>query len=445
MVEHEQRYRFPGRSFTSMRVAVLVGAVLALSLLGAGTASAVTRDTVLTRAQTWVDLPVPYSQHRYYAGYRTDCSGFASMTWQAAMSYTTRSMHLVAHPVAAADLKPGDALLKYDYHIRIFYGWVDAAHTQYVAYEQTGPTTKSSIKSIASDLALGYRPYRYNRITDSPAPQNLLLNPSFDVWAGDWRGEGPVWWSVSGDDPGTEAVHRRDVHRTSRSSLELMNPSSDPSCVSELSQTATVSANATYTLSLWATTDGAPASLRLSMRCVDASGVVLSQRSTPGDARGLDALAFRLMSMTVVTPPGTVRAAVTVSLAGGSGSATDSAGVFAVLDDISLARPPLPLATLTVPHTPSSPRRGTVFTGYGYLTPRHPAGTSAVSLQCYRYESGHWVLRKTVKATVSDSSAGSRYSVRMSLPMAGKWRVRALHADAGHRASYSAYRSLTVL
>ena len=59
---------------------VLVSALaVALCVLTPGTALAITRATVLARAQAWVDKPVPYSQAKYHLGYRTDCSGYVSM------------------------------------------------------------------------------------------------------------------------------------------------------------------------------------------------------------------------------------------------------------------------------------------------------------------------------------------------------------------------------
>jgi hypothetical protein len=35
----------------------------------------ISRSTVHSRMQKWVDLKIPYSQQAYYEGYRTDCSG----------------------------------------------------------------------------------------------------------------------------------------------------------------------------------------------------------------------------------------------------------------------------------------------------------------------------------------------------------------------------------
>jgi uncharacterized protein YkwD len=105
---------------------------------------------------------------------------------------------------------------------------------------------------------------------------------------------------------------------------------------------------------------------------------------------------------------------------------------------------PLTAATVTTPVTRSTFVRDRRYSVHGLLKPRHADGTLAVKLRCYRLESGHWVLRKTVRAKVSDSSTYSRYDVRLALPSRGKWRLRAGHLCAEHRASFSAYRSVTV-
>lgn len=104
----------------------------------------------------------------------------------------------------------------------------------------------------------------------------------------------------------------------------------------------------------------------------------------------------------------------------------------------------LPAATVTRPHAPLSPRHGRLFTVWGYLKPQHAAGTQTVKLYCSRRVSGVWKLRKTMRATVSDYSTYSKYSVRLSLPSAGRWRIRGYYADADHRASWSTWRYLTV-
>src|SRR5664280_2473218 len=137
------------RAAVRASLVVLVAAVLLGGM--ASSALGITRDQVLARAQTWIDHPVPYSQAKYYASYRTDCSGYVSMCWNStsggsAFSWSTATMHAVAYPITAAQLKPGDVMLWAGHHVRLFVAWVDSSHTRYVAYEQTPPQTKSDIK-----------------------------------------------------------------------------------------------------------------------------------------------------------------------------------------------------------------------------------------------------------------------------------------------------------
>jgi hypothetical protein len=106
----------------------------------------------------------------------------------------------------------------------------------------------------------------------------------------------------------------------------------------------------------------------------------------------------------------------------------------------------LPLATVYTPHAPSTVSRGRSFTVYGYLAPRHKTGTYLVSLQFFKKDSsGKYVYHHSVSAKRYDySTSRSKYKAKMSLPHSGKWRVRAYHADSGHRASYSGYDYITV-
>jgi hypothetical protein len=100
-------------------------------------AGAVTRTQVLGRAMSWIRHGVPYSQHRYYQGYRRDCSGFVSMAWGLRESYTTRTISSVAVRVPLSSLKRGDAILVTGRHVSLFEKWVDKRRGLYVALEQT--------------------------------------------------------------------------------------------------------------------------------------------------------------------------------------------------------------------------------------------------------------------------------------------------------------------
>lgn len=104
-----------------------------------------------------------------------------------------------------------------------------------------------------------------------------------------------------------------------------------------------------------------------------------------------------------------------------------------------------PRVSLTRPTAPKSIARNRAFTSYGYLKPRHKAGTYPVKIKAYRYQGGKWVLRKTVSAKASNYSSYTKYTKRFSLPYAGKWRVRAYHAtDSLNASTNSTYGYLTV-
>src|SRR5687767_7568992 len=74
------------------------------------------RKRAIERGFGWLDAGVPYSQSKYRAGYRTDCSGFVSMCWELGTSYTTanfisgggQSFALGSYDT----LVPGDALVR---------------------------------------------------------------------------------------------------------------------------------------------------------------------------------------------------------------------------------------------------------------------------------------------------------------------------------------------
>jgi hypothetical protein len=414
-----------------------VSATVGLSLLGPTSAFAITRDTVLARAQTWVDAAVPYSQKKHYKGYRTDCSGFVSMCWQTAKpGWDTRSFHHVTHTIAVSDLKPGDAMLKRGYHAMLFVGWIDPAHTLYVVREQTGPA-KADIRSMASDIGFGYKPTRYNKISDSPPARNLLLNPSLDTW--DYYRRLPAWWASGWR---TDLVHRTDVSRTSRSSIELDSVHSyRGDGGSQLAQTVVVSANQTYTVSAWAMT-GCADSLTLTLQCLDASGAVLAAPSTGGGAWDLNASAFKRMTLTAVMPEGTTQATVLVQLAGGSGYAPGSVGTSATVDDISLTSP-APIRTTTRLSAPASAKVGATLKLTGAVS--SPASSGTVTLVQTHRVGTKWRAVRSVKVPV----VAGTFSCALKPAAKGSWRFVARYAAGAvgvtaYAPSNSAVRTVTV-
>ncbi|MFC4537059.1 hypothetical protein [Sphaerisporangium dianthi] len=118
---------------------------------GSGRAAAadVTRQSVVDRAKTWnpgTPQRVPYSQNKYHDGYRTDCSGYASM----ALGLNRPGLNTVAlaspgasGPIAMSALLMGDLVIdangdNNNRHVVIFESWANPAHTSYWAYEQRG-------------------------------------------------------------------------------------------------------------------------------------------------------------------------------------------------------------------------------------------------------------------------------------------------------------------
>jgi len=182
-----------------------VSAVLACALVP-GSALAISREAVIARGRVWltavrvdpvtkkVTTGVPYSQSKWALengsipptnsptpGYRTDCSGFASLCWDLHNSsgkpYSTstyemgknNSPYFKLTAIKQSELLPGDLMLKSTVwytgsgggHAIIFAGWSKSDMSEYWALEQTGPGTKYSRRPWGQT---GYRAFRYNGI-----------------------------------------------------------------------------------------------------------------------------------------------------------------------------------------------------------------------------------------------------------------------------------------
>jgi hypothetical protein len=391
----------PSRNTGRLRPSCFLAvAVLAFVMLAAPSAFAITRATVLARAQSWVDIPVPYSQSKWFRGYRTDCSGFTSMSWQARTSFSTRSLWTVDTRIKSRDLKPGDALIKYDYHARIFYGWADAAHTRYVTYEQTGGATQINIKDLASDLAFGYRAYRYDKISDGAPQWNMAANPGFGTWANG----SPVWWDVPGARWGSPAVAFRTTARTKagKSALRLVNTSNLPSQVVELRQTNTVRPGAPYKLSLWANNSADPKGLDVRISFTNAAGQILFT-SPKGDVSHIGTAALAAISLAATAPANATSATISIRLAGGF-SSDGATGTAAVIDSVSLydaspARSVCALSSASVDRSHSVTLEGTVTAPVAYGSVRiyvvRPGTTKAVVLGDRKLSGGTWSMKVT--------------------------------------------------
>lgn len=87
----------------------------------AGYGGPISRTEVIKRAKDWWDRKVPYSRSAYAwdinkgKKYRTDCSGFVSMTWKLTTSRNTSTLDEVATKISWANLRPGDMILRNQY------------------------------------------------------------------------------------------------------------------------------------------------------------------------------------------------------------------------------------------------------------------------------------------------------------------------------------------
>jgi hypothetical protein len=408
-----------------LAIAIALACLLAL----ATPALAIDRATVLARAQSWIDKPVAYSQAKYHLGYRTDCSGYVSMCWSTGTSWSTSSFHAVTHRITAAQLKPGDAMLKPGYHVRLFAGWTDDTHTNYVAFEAGNLVAVARVHSFADDIAFGFAPTRYNRITDGAPSDERLLNRSFDAWLNSWdpQGDTPAWWTVTGpgtgwDSPGL-TLRRTDVHHTGLNSIQLLNPSTDSETTTSISQTASITPGARYLLSAWAKTPSNPGAVSLAVTFLDASGSSIAETSTGGASAWLNDTGFRQMSLLVTAPAGAMSAVVSVQLAGGLTGAVPGTSV--VVDDVSLARPRVSVSAQA--SASSVHARATTAIG-GSVSTTCVAGAIAT---VWAQTPGHgWARLASTTVAVADGRAtwNARYTFRRGMRK-GVYQFRATVPD----------------
>ena len=168
----------------------------------------VSRDEIIARAKAWVNGPVLYDESSSYQGYREDCSGYVSMTWQLSGSLTTYTLPTVSHQINKDDLLPGDILLNQwggwsvgtygspDAHVVLFDSWVDSSHTRYNAYEESPYygeahyTTNIPYPYWPGYDSADYVPMRFNSLSNSSVSVTVPIpTPSSGVHVGEaWTG-----------------------------------------------------------------------------------------------------------------------------------------------------------------------------------------------------------------------------------------------------------------
>jgi hypothetical protein len=136
---------------------------------------AITRASITSRAQNWIDRKIPYSQSKYSTGplgkkkYRQDCSGYVSMAWMATTSFTTLSISDVSHGIAYKSLKKGDAVWRRsggEGHVVLFMGWTSSSHSTFHVWEErgTGDVALKTTYTVAYAKGAGFSAIRYDHI-----------------------------------------------------------------------------------------------------------------------------------------------------------------------------------------------------------------------------------------------------------------------------------------
>jgi cell wall-associated NlpC family hydrolase len=109
----------------------------------------ITAAQELANAQTWhphTAQRVPYSQSATHNGYRTDCSGYASMALalgKPGLNTVGLAGSATSTRIAMSQLRPGDLVIDASgdsntRHVVIFEKWANSAHSSYWEYEQRG-------------------------------------------------------------------------------------------------------------------------------------------------------------------------------------------------------------------------------------------------------------------------------------------------------------------
>jgi hypothetical protein len=136
----------------------------------------ITRAKVLANAKTWhphTAQRVPYSQSKTHNGYRTDCSGYASMALalgKPGLNTVGLAGSATSKRIAMSQLKPGDLIIdatgtSNTRHVVIFEKWANTAHSSYWEYEQRGSYgTDHRTRTYGLPSGSQYHAYRPKKI-----------------------------------------------------------------------------------------------------------------------------------------------------------------------------------------------------------------------------------------------------------------------------------------
>lgn len=185
----------------TQRLSRLMVVAIAFSLLVPSVVFSVPREAILGRAERWIVARTPYSMSRYAhasgtlvsasasrpstLGWRTDCSGYVSMsigllrTDGTPLSLDTATLPLRMNRISKDQLRPGDIILRSKNavvngqrvpygHAVIFVRWIDAEKKRYVGYHESSSSGKAVATAITYPFgtAPGFAPYRYRAVEE---------------------------------------------------------------------------------------------------------------------------------------------------------------------------------------------------------------------------------------------------------------------------------------
>jgi hypothetical protein len=142
-----------------------------------------TRPEVVSRVQAWhphSDLRIPYSQGRFYQGYRTDGSGYASMALglpAPGPNSPDLASGQYCRRIEPAELLPGDLVINPTgdagtRQVAIFDRWADGGHTRYWVYQQRrGYGTDHLVLAYPLSANSQYHAYRPLNIHEVGSPR----------------------------------------------------------------------------------------------------------------------------------------------------------------------------------------------------------------------------------------------------------------------------------
>ncbi|MGJ6964273.1 hypothetical protein ACSDR0_20405 [Streptosporangium sp. G11] len=167
--------------------------------LAAAAAAPITRSKMIARAKTWkpgTAQRIPYSQTKKHGGYRTDCSGYASMALglgKPGQITVGLAKSAYSRPIKMSQLLRGDLVIdaigsNTTRHVVIFDRWANAGRTSYWAYEQRGGYgTDYRTRNYGLAAKSQYKAYRALNIRDDAPPPTTVTRAQVIARAKTWK------------------------------------------------------------------------------------------------------------------------------------------------------------------------------------------------------------------------------------------------------------------